>query len=890
MTADSGAPVLAGSRWRVFRDPAGVAHVQGDDLESLAEGHGAVTALDRVWHLEVLRRRAEARSAALLGDDHLDADHLTAALRVEETAKRWWAAAPAADRGFLAAYSRGVNQVLPRAWRESAEVQALELTDDPPRPWEPWTPVAVHLDVHVLTGSLPEQLWRSRVRQGLGEPWLRVLDAEPPRSAASNAWLVPGDLSVTGAPLIAADPHRIVEESGPYQPMCFSAPGVRVRGLALVGLPGVPHFGRTESAAWAITASMVTTERLQEIVVTRRHGELIEEESGETVVENLLRLPTATNTRRTRVVRQFRGLPVLPGDHDAETDLAASPDGARRRLTLIHSPRPEHPARALHACRASLLARTANDVVSAFDGWVLPINDLVTADADGTCLNTVVGRITDADGQPVSTPVRSIGELTVRANQRPVDSVTSALRLGCAPPHRARRAHDLLTEAIADHGSITHEDLMRMQLDTRQEHWPPLIEKLLADVEDPDLQAARRDLLNWDGSMSRRSVQAGLFTRWRDAFARHVAEDPVLDALRPSPGLPRLWAPFLELLPRIGLALESIIEHGPSVGLDPTEAAHRALREIAVQDAVNGGVLADAAATEWGNAHAFRPFRAHPALPAWESVPVGGDTDCLLATGTIPGCGPGCVRVPAARVVWDLSDPAASLWITPDPIDRGELGCPPLQRWAAGVLDQALPWVPPGHLVSPRDTASSVTTPSDIDLGQLSLSTACNARLRPVASTDHSLVHEWVSAPRARFWGMKGWTVERVGAIYDFLAESPTHFAWIVEINGQPAGIVQTYQPHADPTGATYRVEPGDLGAHLLLSPSSTRMPGLTPALGAALIVAASAGGTRRVVVEPDVNNAKAIKRMESMGFVPGPQIQLPGKTGQLAFYPVPKL
>ena len=61
--------MIEGQGWRIFRDPAGVPHVQADDLTALAHGHGYVTGLDRAWYAEVLRRRAEARSAELLGPD-----------------------------------------------------------------------------------------------------------------------------------------------------------------------------------------------------------------------------------------------------------------------------------------------------------------------------------------------------------------------------------------------------------------------------------------------------------------------------------------------------------------------------------------------------------------------------------------------------------------------------------------------------------------------------------------------------------------------------------------------------------------------------------------------------------------------------------------------------
>lgn len=859
--------------------------MQAEDIEALAEGHGAVTAHDRPWHLEVLRCRAEARSAALLGDEHLDADHLSAAMRVEETARRWWAAAPAEDRAFMAAYSRGVNQALAGAWESDEEVRTLGLEHRAPRMWEPWTPAAVHIDTHLLTGSLPDQLWRRRVRDALGEAWVRVLDAEAPRSAGSNAWLVPGHLSVSGAPLIAVDPHRIVEESGPYQPVCLSAPGLRVRGMALLGLPGVPHFGRTESAAWAITAAMITTERLREITVTRRGGELIEFASGSAVAETQVKLASSAQRPSRRWLRTFDGLPVLPGDERFEARVADLPEGARMVLTLVCSPHPAEPPRALHACRGLLTATTAEEVVEAFDGWVLPANDLVAADRHGRCLNTVAGIYVDAQGAAATASTKEADTLTVRANQRPEDPVDSSYRLGCAPPHRARRAEHLLSEAAGRQGRITHDDLIAAQLDTRLEAWPGLVARLLTG-DSPDgpmdagTQEMRNQLLSWDGSMDAGSRDAVLFVRWRDTLARQFLHDPALDPLRAASGLPALWAPFVELQPRVGLALESLIEHGAAVGLDPEGAAHRALRELVVQEAVEtatrGRSENGAGLPAWGEQHSFRPLRAHPGLTPFPSVAVGGDTDCLLAAGTIPGCGSACLRVPAARLVWDLSDPAASLWITPDPVDRGRLGSSPMQRWARGELDQALPWVPAGGLASTADSGGV------IDLGDLAPST--HATLCPVRRAHLPVIHEWVSAARARFWGMNGLSIEQVGAVYELLDSSPTHFAWIVEIDGEPAGIFQTYEPHADPAGAAYRVEPGDLGIHLLLAPASVRSPWLTPVLGAALMRAVAAGGTRRLVAEPDTGNTKAIKRMESMGFVLGREIALPGKTGRLAF------
>jgi len=186
--------------------------------------------------------------------------------------------------------------------------------------------------------------------------------------------------------------------------------------------------------------------------------------------------------------------------------------------------------------------------------------------------------------------------------------------------------------------------------------------------------------------------------------------------------------------------------------------------------------------------------------------------------------------------------------------------------------------------------SSSGSSGGSIDLGALpplpdQSAPGPRVTLRPVdPGRDAAVIHEWVRAPRARFWGMTGWTPERVREVYEYLDASPTHHAWLLELDGTPMGIFQSYEPHADPVGATYRVEPGDLGVHVLLAPVRTRRPGLTAALGHLIIAQLARCGTRRIVAEPDVSNDRAVARLIATGFELGPTIRLPGKTGQLAF------
>jgi penicillin amidase len=156
-------------------------------------------------------------------------------------------------------------------------------------------------------------------------------------------------------------------------------------------------------------------------------------------------------------------------------------------------------------------------------------------------------------------------------------------------------------------------------------------------------------------------------------------------------------------------------------------------------------------------------------------------------------------------------------------------------------------------------------------------------RLDP--AVDAALVHSWVREERARFWGMTDHTEERVRDIYAFVDSLDTHHAYLIAVDGAPVALVQTYQPAEDPVSETYEAQPGDLGIHLLLGPAAAREPGFTDrfvaALGAVVLLDPD---VRRVVVEPDAANERAIGRAGRTGFELGPEVDLEHKRARLAF------
>ncbi|MER5772104.1 GNAT family N-acetyltransferase [Streptomyces sp. NPDC001985] len=160
--------------------------------------------------------------------------------------------------------------------------------------------------------------------------------------------------------------------------------------------------------------------------------------------------------------------------------------------------------------------------------------------------------------------------------------------------------------------------------------------------------------------------------------------------------------------------------------------------------------------------------------------------------------------------------------------------------------------------------------------------------LDPVADLD--TVHGWVSDERARYWGMVGRSREEVRETYEFVESLTTHHAFLVLLDGEPVALHQTYEPAADPVGACYEVRPGDFGVHLLIGPADGgERRGFTGSLLTVLIGHAFGDpAVRRIVVEPDIRNEKAVARMVRAGFVLGPEIDKPEKRARLAFLPRP--
>lgn len=148
--------------------------------------------------------------------------------------------------------------------------------------------------------------------------------------------------------------------------------------------------------------------------------------------------------------------------------------------------------------------------------------------------------------------------------------------------------------------------------------------------------------------------------------------------------------------------------------------------------------------------------------------------------------------------------------------------------------------------------------------------------VRPVdPDADAALLTSWVTAERAAFWGMAGLPEEEVRDIYAYIQEQEHLAAYLLVLDGDPVGLLQTYDPEVDEIGEWYDRQPGDVGVHLLLA-DDERRAGRTPeVLAAGLRFVAGLPGCRRLVFEPDARNTASIALMERLGAERGPLVDL---------------
>ncbi|MCP3911182.1 MAG: penicillin acylase family protein [Actinomycetia bacterium] len=712
----------------IHRDRWGVAHIRTNDALDGFRGQGWAAAHDRLWQMEFDRRRATGRWSEAIGGAGLTTDRLARRLRLADAARADYAALSPAARAMTEAYADGVNEAL-------GSIDALPpefaLTGFVPEPWEPWQSVAVYKIRHFGMGPLNQKLWRAAVLRSVGpdvlarmftepggsltvppggnhegrrlddlgllDPSLAALRDVPVDDHASNNLALAGRHTASGRPIVAGDPHRGLDVPNVYHQNHITTDEFDVIGLSFPGVPGFAHFGHNADVAWCITHGMADDQDL--FVETFDDAGRVAGPDGAETPD--IRMDTVTvqgaDPVEVECVLTDRGAVIAGG-----TELGA---GLALRWTATAAP-----DTTFEALRPMLSSGSVAELHEAVRPWVVPVNNLITADRSGTIAYRVRGRIairpevnrwapvpaTHGHGWTGFVAYDDLPEVidpdtgwVATANNRITDD-DLYVSMDYAAPSRIDRIGQLLDEGTG-RGSLDVDDLVALLGDTFSVTAGPLLEHLFAAPLPESLAGARALLEQWDGRLDTGSAAAALYSTWRekvtDRFsAAHGFDRAGLGGLGSGPPVPdRARALWKAVANRIRVADDSDL---------PGDLAWPVVLTDALGDAVTDltNRLGDMAGWSWGAIHRAHFFHQlgvdRPDLADRLPVPdaaIPGDSDTVRC-GTVQAAARGrSVAASVARYVFDLADWDRSRWVVPHGVS-GDPG-------SAHHLDQLDRWV-----------------------------------------------------------------------------------------------------------------------------------------------------------------------------------------------------
>jgi penicillin amidase len=432
----------------VQRDAHGVPHLRAASLDDLLFAQGFVTAQDRLWQMDALRRHAAGDLAEILGPSLLLHDRLQRTLQIRASADRAILTLPSDQLHFLERYAAGVNA--------SMDLQRAHLPLEfrllryQPAPWTPrdsllvglamfqdlTTSFTTELNREALTARLPQHLvadlypvvtWRDH------PPAQPIVDLTTPQKdipnvpldesqtrlnkpayttspadllalqqtlrnpicegcfSGSNDWVVSGTHTATGKPLLSNDMHLAHSVPGIWYQADLESPtpagNLHVTG---VSLPGVPFIivGHNDHVAWGFTNLGATVQDVY-IEHTRGTGFSTQYESQNGTWKPIL--------HRQEIIH-------VKGNKDVAIDIAATQHGTaitpilsgvlpteKRTISLrwiIYDP--------AVVTSPFLAINTATDgasLVSAFSAFGGPAQNLVYADDHGHIGYHAIGHI-----------------------------------------------------------------------------------------------------------------------------------------------------------------------------------------------------------------------------------------------------------------------------------------------------------------------------------------------------------------------------------------------------------------------------------------------------------------------------------------------------------------
>lgn len=494
-------------------DALGEPHIHAESLDDALFVQGYVTAQDRLFQMDGLRRVAAGDLAEIVGPQALSSDRDSRRLRMRRAAEAAYLNLPPRDRAVIAAYARGVNAFL-SSHGNNLPVE-FTLLGYQPRPWSGVDSilVALYMFRDLTTTWRNELLKRDLMRQG--DPQ-KVAVLFPVRAGTevqpgSNAWALAGSRTASGKPLLSNDMHLDYSLPGIWYMAHLQAPDLDVAGVTLPGAPGVV-VGHNQRIAWGLTNSQFDVQDL--------YVEKLDQRSGRYLYQG--RLEQAKP--ETELIR-IKGQPPLQetGWLTRHGPLFASEAGETMALrwTALDASIFQYPILDIDR------AQNWQQFTAALERFPGPAQNVVYADVDGNIGYHLAGKLPKRRGYTGDVPVDgSSGQfdwdgyipfaelpsafnpprgMIVTANQNPFPAnYPYPVNGNFAAPYRSQE----ILDRLSTRKDWRPEQLLAVQRDVYSTSFHFLASQVVAAYDkrgahSPSLDAAVASLRAWNGQMDK---------------------------------------------------------------------------------------------------------------------------------------------------------------------------------------------------------------------------------------------------------------------------------------------------------------------------------------------------------------------------------------------------
>ena len=272
----------------VYTDKYGVPHIFAQNEEDLFYAAGYYAARDRLFQMSVVNYSVRGELAYAFGDEMINSDIYLRTWRIHDTAKKLVGELDKETTDLMLAFCAGINYRIKEVYNDLPI--EFKLTGMKPPVWNPaivtgysrmmaremsssWKP-------EIVFGAIENYFGKEKLSEiypyyssthptiagDIGsDVYSKIMDEELTLEkilgynssvSGSNNWVVSGDRTKSGKPLLANDPHLKFTQPPRWYEMRLKGGRFNISGLCLAGIP-MPIIGQNENIAWGFTNSMV---------------------------------------------------------------------------------------------------------------------------------------------------------------------------------------------------------------------------------------------------------------------------------------------------------------------------------------------------------------------------------------------------------------------------------------------------------------------------------------------------------------------------------------------------------------------------------------------------------------------------------------------------------